>query len=452
MNYVLNEEKMFADITDGVAIVINSETGVYYGMNGFGTAVFENIINGASTEDVLAQLKTLAGCPADIEARFNAFVKALVDNSLLVEGSGSAPANISADKANEDGWSLEVKEYNDAQELLLADPIHEVKEETGWAPDKSVRWAECCCNSKQNGVIVPKVSVIIPVYNAQAYLRQCLDSVINQTLTGIEIICVNDCSPDNSFEILKEYEPRVKIINFEQNRGVSAARNAGIDEATGEYIAFVDSDDYLAADFYEKLYKLAKATDADVAKGAYFYETTNNTHLQYNKEIRRSKFAFCCEFASAIYRREFLNENNLRFPPLTDMEDPVFSLNVAIKANKVETDDTAIYNVTLNPNSVTRSTIKLAQAKDKVAGLDMMFKISEDLEPQARDYIRKLYLDNLPAITGEATVWAHINFERLRLEFETTRTGKAPAAGVGITSQKNIAQKLREGLCKTASR
>ncbi len=137
MNYVLNEEKMFADITDGVAIVINSETGNYYGMNAFGTAVFENLINGASAEDVLAQLKGLAGAPSDIEERFNVFVKALVDSELIVEGLGSGSANINAEKAVEDEWSLEVREYNDAQELLLADPIHEVKEETGWAPDKA---------------------------------------------------------------------------------------------------------------------------------------------------------------------------------------------------------------------------------------------------------------------------------------------------------------------------
>ena len=73
-NYVLNESKMFADITDGIAIVINSDTGIYYGMNGFGTAVFQALIQGATEEDVLAAVKALAGAPADMEARFNAFM------------------------------------------------------------------------------------------------------------------------------------------------------------------------------------------------------------------------------------------------------------------------------------------------------------------------------------------------------------------------------------------
>lgn len=139
MNYVLNENKMFADITDGIAIVINSETGIYYGMNGFGTVVFENIINGVSVENILACLKAFDDAPGDIERYLNTFIKALVDNELIIEDSKHAPAqvNISADKAREDNFALEVKEYNDAQELLLADPIHEIKEETGWTPDKT---------------------------------------------------------------------------------------------------------------------------------------------------------------------------------------------------------------------------------------------------------------------------------------------------------------------------
>lgn len=135
-NYVLNEEKMFADITDGIAIVINSETGIYYGMNALGTAVFENLINGASVANVLSALKSLPNVPADIENRLNAFVDAIVAKELVVAGgAGDKEAAISAEAAVE-GFDINVSEYNDAQELLLADPIHEVKEDTGWTPEK----------------------------------------------------------------------------------------------------------------------------------------------------------------------------------------------------------------------------------------------------------------------------------------------------------------------------
>jgi glycosyltransferase involved in cell wall biosynthesis len=105
---------------------------------------------------------------------------------------------------------------------------------------------------------MPKVSIVIPVYNVEKYLRQCLDSVVNQTLKDIEIICVNDGSTDNSLQILEEYankDDRIKIIN-KDNGGLSSARNAGLEIATGVYIGFVDSDDYIEIETYNEAYKL----------------------------------------------------------------------------------------------------------------------------------------------------------------------------------------------------
>lgn len=101
----------------------------------------------------------------------------------------------------------------------------------------------------------PKVSVIIPVYNVEEYLRQCLDSVINQTLKEIEIICVDDGSTDSSLEILKEYaakDHRITVIT-QQNNGAAIARNIGLYNINANYIGFIDADDYIDLDFYEKL-------------------------------------------------------------------------------------------------------------------------------------------------------------------------------------------------------
>ena len=124
---------------------------------------------------------------------------------------------------------------------------------------------------------MPKVSVIIPVYNTEKYLRKCLESVINQTLKDIEIICINDCSTDDSLKILNDIkDERLKILNLPQNSGVSFARNRGIDEAKGEYISFVDSDDFIAPDFLEKLYN--KSQGADAVKGnIYLYDNLTDT-------------------------------------------------------------------------------------------------------------------------------------------------------------------------------
>lgn len=136
-NYVLNEEKMFADITDGIAIVINSETGIYYGMNSFGTSVFENLIKGVSSESLLEEIKKFSNVPSEIDKNFEAFINAMVEKELIIEGGAdNHKTEINSEIAEGDNFILDVREYNDAQELLLADPIHEVKEETGWTPEK----------------------------------------------------------------------------------------------------------------------------------------------------------------------------------------------------------------------------------------------------------------------------------------------------------------------------
>ena len=125
---------------------------------------------------------------------------------------------------------------------------------------------------------IMKVSIIIPVYNTELWLKDCLDSVINQTLKELEIICVNDASTDNSLEILKEYEKldsRIIVLNHNFNCGVSAFRNTRASYATGEYIYFLDSDDMIQLNTMEILYNKAKSLNLDVLcfDGNTFYES-----------------------------------------------------------------------------------------------------------------------------------------------------------------------------------
>ena len=117
----------------------------------------------------------------------------------------------------------------------------------------------------------PKVSIIIPVYNTEIYLEKCLESIIRQSLKEIEIIITNDGSSDNSLQIIRafeEFDKRIKVINQEK-QGQAAARNRGIEIAKGEYIGFVDSDDWIDFDYYEKLYLTAKKYNSDVALADY---------------------------------------------------------------------------------------------------------------------------------------------------------------------------------------
>jgi len=135
--YQLNDSKMFMDVADGIAIVINSETGIYYGFNGFGTSVLEALSQGADTDVILNKILALPNAPADLKDKFTTFMDELTQNEILIAGPAqSTEVSFGAENALEDKFELSVKSYADAQEMLLADPIHEVKEEIGWTPEK----------------------------------------------------------------------------------------------------------------------------------------------------------------------------------------------------------------------------------------------------------------------------------------------------------------------------
>ena len=196
------------------------------------------------------------------------------------------------------------------------------------------------------------ISIIIPVYDVEPYLRRCLDSVIQQTLSDIEIICINDCSPDNSLEILREYEAkdsRVKIINFSENKNAANARNAGLEIATGEYLGFVDPDDCIDLNFYEKLYRAAKSEKADIVKGQrqtiatdgkIFVGNLNNKIVEKN-----NKMVFTYEWQSAIFRASLVYGNHIKFPvECPKAQDIVFLTRCVVKAKKLILADGIYYH------------------------------------------------------------------------------------------------------------
>ena len=127
-----------------------------------------------------------------------------------------------------------------------------------------------------------KISIIIPIYNSEQYLASCLDSVINQTIRDIEIICVNDGSTDNSAKIIEEYahkDNRVKVLHKE-NGGQTSSRRAGLELATSEYIGFVDSDDWIDSDMYERMLSVAEQYQTDMVSSGYYLEGNYTTkHL-----------------------------------------------------------------------------------------------------------------------------------------------------------------------------
>ena len=179
---------------------------------------------------------------------------------------------------------------------------------------------------------IPKISVIIPIYNMEKYLNESLDSVITQTLKDIEIICINDGSIDNSLTILKEYEKkdkRIKIIN-QKNSGVAIARNRGIDISKGEFIAFLDPDDKIINNSsLENLY-YAAINNHVLISGGNSNKYLNGKEVEkldhFNKEgiVYYSDFQKPYYFWKYIYNSKFLKNNKIYFPNYLCFEDPIF--------------------------------------------------------------------------------------------------------------------------------
>lgn len=196
---------------------------------------------------------------------------------------------------------------------------------------------------------VPAISVIIPVFNTAPWLRRCLDSVCGQTLQNIEIICINDGSSDESGAILEEYaakDTRVLPITLGRNQGVGFARNIGLGAARGEWLGFVDSDDSVALDFYEKLYTAAQNNGAEIVKGSCWVERHSAIHLNpnININIEKDKFKFTDFWYTAIYNANFIRQNNIRFPRLTNSQDLVFLYKAVSKTQKIGIVNDALYN------------------------------------------------------------------------------------------------------------
>lgn len=210
---------------------------------------------------------------------------------------------------------------------------------------------------------MPAVSIIIPVFNTREFLHTCLDSVLGQTLRDIEVICVDDGSTDGSTDILREIaarDARVRLIFHAENKGVSAARNAGLAIATGVYVGFVDSDDTVCETYFASLYESCRANKADMAKGIYFSEdaAVHAAQLAYNEKVAADKYAFTINFTTAVYRREMLVKHNIAFPEDTkNCEDVVFLIKAVRFANAVKSVPEAQYIYRQREGSASRGEV-----------------------------------------------------------------------------------------------
>lgn len=244
-----------------------------------------------------------------------------------------------------------------------------------------------------------KVSVLVPIYNVEKFLPECLDSLINQTLKEIEVICINDGSKDDSLEILKEYaskDKRIKIID-KKNTGYGDSMNQGLKKAIGEYVGIVESDDFIDKDAFEKLYKIAKDKNVDVVKSNYY---------EYFGDIKRDKavsnifvvdeiggvidprekrgifYQPPCIWA-AIYRRDFLEKNKIDFLPTpgASYQDTGFNFKVWASARRVYFIKRPLLHYRQdNSNSSVKDAGKIYCVKEEYDDIERFLKENDLLE------------------------------------------------------------------------
>ena len=252
---------------------------------------------------------------------------------------------------------------------------------------------------------IVKVSIIIPVYNVEKFLVQCLDSVIGQSLKDIEIICVNDGSTDNSLQILEDYadkDDRIKIID-KKNAGLGAARNTGLEYVTGEYVGFVDSDDWVDKNMFKKLYENAKFHSSDIVMCPMTVvnegkQPLDNKYYEYcslkcfnedfynipfnSKETRDIIFKIAVNAYNKIYKTEFLNQINAKFPEGLIFEDNPFFYQTFLNAKKVSLIKDSLYfhrinrmdSITSKPNKKFFDILKITDLNIEVFSTLQIYK------------------------------------------------------------------------------
>ena len=282
-----------------------------------------------------------------------------------------------------------------------------------------------------------KVSVVIPVYNVEDYLEECLESIINQTLKDIEIICINDGSTDNSLKILEDYaekDGRIKIYS-QENSGLSASRNQGIKLSRGEYIYFIDSDDYLELETLQELYVMSKSLDLDILifKLINFYDdtrekyTTNYYEMSFLKPYEGKIFNFdtiggrILDIAVSVPGKFFKKSLifSMKFPEGLIFEDNLFFAEAMLKAKNVSFLDKHFYNRRIRSGSITNTkTIKFADTIIIANRIMDLFKEFRSYDKFKKRLIEKKIYSTFNRFSQVDEVYKEEFFNRIQEDFK----------------------------------
>jgi len=249
-----------------------------------------------------------------------------------------------------------------------------------------------------------KISIIVPVYNAELYLAKCLDSLVGQTLKEIEIILINDGSTDKSEQIIKKYQEKYndKIIYYsKKNEGQGVARNYAIKIAKGEFITFVDSDDWVDVSMCEKLYNEAKKTNADIVATTGMIEVRNNEFSKKNIEFKTSDNLKTYILNNSgpvgkIIKKDVVLQNDLYFPSLRAYEDIAVVPLWGIYSNKISYVDEALYYYLIREGS----TMKQVKYNEKIMNIyeslgSLYNKFKLNVKDKYNDELEWIYIEHL---------------------------------------------------------
>ena len=237
-----------------------------------------------------------------------------------------------------------------------------------------------------------KVSIIIPAYNCEKTLVQCLGNVVNQTLQDIEVIIVNDASTDGTWDIIMECEAQfpdlVMAINSDVNRGAGGARNVGLMYASGEYIGFVDSDDIIRPDMYEKLYNEAIRGNYDMVDCGYYNEKDDLAIVHTSDELagdldsfkRSELIASGGYLVSRIYKRELIFDNGLQFRENVILEDCEYLMFLLAKTKRIGNVKEILYNYRYFTDSLSKHFNCDKYYTNSIAAMDAVYNTMSVLE------------------------------------------------------------------------
>ena len=245
---------------------------------------------------------------------------------------------------------------------------------------------------------MPKISIIIPVYNTEKYIEKCLNSILNQTFNDFEVIAIDDGSTDSSLEILKKYESDERfVIIHKENEGQAVARNIGIKKASGEYITFVDSDDYIDKNMLEDLYRLVQEKDADVAicdilKESKADKLVFKNYWDVNTEKNKNMMTSHMGPVARLYKRDLFIKHNIFFKEKIIYEDLATVPLLAMVSQKIEYIEKPYYHYIIRENS-TMQKITYSEKLENI--FDVMTFLENKITPDYKEELEYLHIEHL---------------------------------------------------------